>query len=142
MQEYTAQAHWTLTIIGLILLIVIIFTLRAETSFLAISKKQRFQYVLSLISIFIMSILTIALLFHWSLPPLTTFVILIVLAPLLLILSPVILYLRAKSFKNLSRERLEEQKRLIIEVQEMIDAKKRQDIKDGKIARGEETGEA
>ncbi|MCX6645523.1 MAG: hypothetical protein NTY09_04075 [bacterium] len=138
MPEYTAQAHWTLTIIGLILLIVIVFTVRSEAAFLAVSKNDRLQYVLSFISMVIMILLTVILLFHWTFSPIYAYIALLAFAPLLLILSPLILYLRSKSFRLLNKIRMEEQKRLIMEVQEMIDAKKRHDIREGKISRGEQ----
>jgi hypothetical protein len=137
MPDYTAQTHWALTIIGLILLVVIIFTVRSEAAFLAVSKKERFQFVLSILSMAIMTLLTVILLFHWTLPPAYVYIALMAFAPLLLILSPLILYLRSKSFRKLNQSRMDEQKRLIMEVQEMIDAKKRQDIREGKISRGE-----
>lgn len=141
MPEYTPQIHWFLTIFGLILLVVIAFTFRLETSFLVISKKHRLQFILSLLSMIILSLVSLISLLHWSIPPYFTFTALIILAPLLLILGPVILYLRSKSLRQLHKDRLEEQKRLIIEVQDMVDQKKRESIREGKISRGEEVGD-
>ena len=96
--------------------------------------------MLSLISMSIMVILTVTLLFHWSLPPVYEMLVLLILSPMLLILSPWILYLRAKSFRGIQKKKLEEQKRLVMEVQEMVDEQKRRHIREGKIARGEDVG--
>lgn len=135
--EYTAKAHWTLTIIGLILLVILLFTMRSEVTFLRQHRRLKGQMVLSLMSLAIMIFLTLVLLFHWSIDPFYTFTAVMLLTPLLLILAPLILYLRARAFKHLSRERMEEKKKLIREVQEMLDEQKRQKIREGKIARGE-----
>jgi membrane-associated HD superfamily phosphohydrolase len=141
MPEYTPQIHWFLTIFGLALLVVITITFRLETSFLVISKKHRLQFILSLLSMIILGLLSLISLFHWSIPPLFTFTALMILAPLLLILAPAILYLRAKSIRQLHKDRLDEQKRLIMEVQDLIDQKKRESIREGKISRGEEASD-
>ncbi len=135
--EYTATSHLTLTVMGFILFAVIIFTVRAELAFLKQSRQMRGQFVLSILSIAIMTYLTLVLLFHWSISPFTVFVTVMLLVPLLLILAPIILYLRARSFKVLMIERREDQKKLIHEVQEMLDDKKRGKIVQGKLERGE-----
>lgn len=141
MPEYTPQIHWFLTIFGLVLLVVITITFRLETSFLVISKKHRLQFILSLVSMIILGLLSLISLLHWSIPPYFTFTALIILAPLLLISGPVILYLRSKALRRLHKDRLDEQKRLIIEVQDMVDQKKRESIREGKISRGEEVSD-
>ena len=139
--EYTVKSHWTLTIIGFLLLVILVFTLRSEISFLRQYRKHKAQMVLSLLSLAIMVFLTLVLLFHWSLDPFYAFTAIMLLTPLLLILAPLILYLRARAFRTLTRSRMEEKKQLIREVQEMLDEQKRQKIREGKIARGESLDE-
>jgi uncharacterized membrane protein len=141
MDEYSVKAHWTLTIIGLLLLIILVFTLRSEISFLRQYRRHKAQMILSLISMAIMIFLTLVLLFHWSLSPFYAFTAIMFLTPLLLILAPLILWLRARAFRSLTKSRIEEKKRLIREVQEMLDEQKRQKIREGKIARGEPVDE-
>jgi hypothetical protein len=136
--DYTYGSHLYLSIVGVILLIVVVFTLRSEVTFLAQNRSLRFQFVLSLLSLFVLILVTMTCLFHWFIRPEFTFIVIMALLPVLLILAPLILYLRAKSFAKLSKVRYEEQRQLIREVQEMIDEKKRQKIKEGKISRGEE----
>jgi len=135
--EYTVGQHFYLTIVGILLLIVLVFTLRYELSFLSQNRHQRLQFALSMASMFVMILLIMTCLFHWIVRPEYSFIVLMSLLPLLLILAPIILYFRAKSFGKLAKERLEEQRKLILEVQELIDEKKREKIKEGKIARGE-----
>ena len=136
--QYTGWSHLYLTIVGAVLLIVLLFTMRPEISYLLQHREQRLQFVLSLTSVFIMLILTMVTLFHWILDATVTFVIIMALFPLLLILAPMVLGLRAKSFASLTKSRIEEQRKLIREVQDLIDEKKRERIKEGKVARGEE----
>jgi len=138
---YPGPAHVFLTVFGLLLLVVIVFTLRAETGFLIHYRKHRLQVVLSLISIFVMALLTLTCLFHWSLPPLATLMTVTTSVLVLLVLAPLILILRTRTFAGLAKDRREERRRLIKEVLDMIDEKKREKIRKGKIARGEEINE-
>jgi len=139
--EYTANAHLTLTIIGLVLLVILVFTLRAEVTFLAQYRTHKVQTALSLLSIGVMFFLTLTLLLHWSLSPFFVFTTIMLLTPLLLILAVVILYLRAKAFTALVKQRRRDQVQLIREVQELLDEKKREKIREQKIARGEPVDE-
>jgi uncharacterized membrane protein len=139
--EYTAFAHMFLTILGLVLLVVIVFTLRAETGFLVQHREHRVQFVLSVISMCVMVFLTLTCLFHWVLSPVTTLLTVMTSVLVLLILAPTILLLRARAFVGLAKDRREERRRLIDEVLDMIDEKKRQKIRDGKRKRGEELEE-
>lgn len=137
--EYTYLNHLYLTIVGIVLLVILLFTLRAEMTFLAQSKEHRLQFVLSLLSLFIMFLLTLTTLFHWVVRPVTAFTLIMALLPLLLILAPLILLLRARAFARLAKSRMEEQKALMREVQDLIDEKKREKIRAAKLARGEKT---
>lgn len=139
--EYNASMHVFLTILGLVLLVVIIFTLRAETGFLIQHRKQRIQLALSIVSIAVMVFLTLTCLLHWVLSPITTLLTLMTAVLVLLILAPTILYLRAREFAGLARDRREERRRLIGEVIEMIDEKKREKIREEKRKRGEDVDE-
>ncbi|HDS31011.1 MAG TPA: hypothetical protein ENN67_08215 [Firmicutes bacterium] len=139
--EYTYSTHFALTIIGLIFLFLLIFTMRNEVSYLSEHKKYRFQYALSMVSILITLVLALTCLFHWALAPIFVFLALTILGPLLLMLAFLILILRARMIKDLTKDRMEEHKKLVIEVQEMIDEKKRERIRKGKISRGEDPNE-
>jgi hypothetical protein len=134
---YNYTTHFYLTVVGVVLLIVLVFSLRSEIAFLSQHKNLRLQLFLSMLSIFVMLLLTLVTLFHWLLSPIYEFTAILALFPILLILAPLILWLRAKSFTALAKDRLEEQKRLIREVQELIDERKREKIKEGKASRGE-----
>ncbi len=125
------------TIIGFILLGVIIVTIRSELNFISQNKKLRAQNILSVLSICILVYLMLVLLLHWSLSPLTVIFTTMFLVPLLLILAPLILWLRSRAFKGLMLERKDEQMKLVIEVQDILDEQKRIKIKQGKIDRGE-----
>lgn len=135
--EYSNLNHLYMTILGIVLLLVLLLTIRSEMQFLSQNRELRFQSALSMISIFVMIMLCLTALFHWFLDPVIAFTIIMLLLPILLILAPVILYLRAKSFTKLARERMEEHRKLIREVQDLIDERKREKIKEGKKARGE-----
>lgn len=124
--QYTYWSHLYLTAVGLLLLVILVFTLRSEMSFLAGHRKGRMQFFLSLVSIFVILALTVICLFHWMVHPVFTFTAILLLFPVLLVLAPVILLLRAKEFAELAKTRREEQNRLIREVQELIEEKKRQ----------------
>ena len=137
MDDYTYTNHLWLTIIGLVFLVVLVFTLRSEMSYLLEFRKQRLQFILSLLSIFLTIVLSLTCLMHQWISPFTVFAILLILAPLVLVIALFILLLRTRTVAALAKARMEEQKKLVIEVQEMIDEKKRERIRDGKRARGE-----
>lgn len=138
MDDYTYINHLWLTIIGLVFLVVLVFTIRLELSYLLEFRKQRLQFILSLLSIFLTILLTLTCLLHWMISPVTVFSTLLILAPLVLVLALCILLLRTRTVAALARSRMEEQKKLVMEVQDIIDEKKRERIREGKRARGEE----
>jgi amino acid transporter len=137
MDDYTYTNHLWLTIIGLVFLVVLVFTLRSELSYLLEFRKQRLQFILSLLSIFLTIVLSLTCLLHWMISPFTVFATLLILGPLVLVIALLILLLRTRTVAALARSRMEEQKKLIVEVQEIIDEKKRERIREGKRARGE-----
>jgi len=139
--HYTAGSHLTLTIIGFILLAVIIFTFRSEYNFLKDRKDLKLQMVLSIISITIMIYLTLITLLHWSIPPGTVLMHIVFLVPIMLVLAPIILMLRARAFRKLVQQSKEDRIALIREVQGLLDKKKEEKIREGKIARGEPVDE-
>jgi len=134
---YTLSQHWTYMIMGLILLGVIGITIRAELNFLQYSKGQKVQMVLSVSSLIILIFLTAFWLLHWFLSPVFIVTITMLLVPLLLILAPLILLIRSRSFKHLNEMRRKEKEHLLLEVRELMDEKKREKIRQGKIERGE-----
>ena len=135
---YSYWNHFYLTLVGIVLLTVLVFTLRSEMAFLSQHRSLRLQLALSLISIFVLLLLTMISLFHWLLSPIFALTALLALLPVLLILAPLILILRARAFAALAKSRLEEQRKLVREVMDLIDQKKLEKIKEGKVARGEE----
>ena len=122
---------------GLIMLAVIVITIRSELSFLSESKTQKLQLVLSVLSLVVLTYLTLTWLLHWNLPPVYVVTTTMLLVPILLVLAPIILWLRSRSFRKLASERRQEQEKLIREVQELLDEKKREKIRQGKVKRGE-----
>jgi hypothetical protein len=136
--EYTYSSHLYLVIVGILLLIILLFSLRSEIVFLHQHRKYKLQFYLSLMSIFVMLLLTMLTIFHWFISPIFEFTAILILFPLLLIIAPLILWLRAKAFAGFAKDRMEEQRKLIMEIQDLIDEKKRQKIKDAKLARGEQ----
>jgi hypothetical protein len=135
---YTVQSHIFLTIFGVVLLLVLLLTIKSEMTFLVQNKKLKLQLVLSIISMSVLFLVTMTTLLHWFVSPIFTYTVLLGLLPILLILAPVILWLRARAFSGLARERLDEQRRLVREVMEIVDEKKREKIKEAKQSRGEE----
>jgi len=129
--------HVSLTGVGLVLLAVLVLSLRAELTSLSENKHHRTQVILSVISMGALIYLTLTLLFNWSLSKETVLWTILVVMPVLLILAPIILILRARSFRGLVRKRIDEQRKLIREVEELMDERKRERIREGKISRGE-----
>ena len=134
---YSLSIHLSLTVLGLVLLVVLVFTLRSEMNYLIHNRSQRLQFAFSILSIFVSFLLTLTCLFHWILSPFFTFVVVTVSSVLLFIFGSSVLLLRANAFKKLPKERIEEQRKLIYEVQDIIDEKKRRKIEEQKIKRGE-----
>jgi len=126
---------------GLIMLAVIGVTIRAELYFLSESKGQKLQLVLSVLSLLVLTYLTLTWLLHWNLPPIYVVTTTMLLVPILLVLAPIILWLRSRSFKKLAFERKHEHEKLIREVQDLLDEKKREKIRQGKVERGEKLDE-
>jgi len=139
--EYTASQHWIFTILGFLMLLILVFTLRLETTYLMQSRSQVAQLVMSLISIFIMFFLTLVLLFHWFLNPLFVVTSVMALTPLLLILAGLVMYFRFRKVRDLWMERINERHQLVSEVERMVDEKKREKIRQDKIERGEQVEE-
>jgi sensor histidine kinase YesM len=104
-------------------------------------RRYKVQFVLSMVSIFITLVLSLICLFHWILSPVSVFTTLMFLGPLLLVLAFLILLLRARMITDLAKSRMAEHRKLVIEVQELIDEKKRERIREGKRSRGEDPDE-
>ncbi|HEX9743900.1 MAG TPA: hypothetical protein VGB30_00595 [bacterium] len=136
--EYTVTHHIGYTVIGLITMGIILFSIKTETDFLYKYRQYKFQFALSLLSIFVMIVLSLTLLGHWFIPQIVTMFTLMILGPFLLILAPVILWLRARTFRGLERKWRKEQDKLITEIEDIIDEKKRERIMQGKSERGED----
>ncbi len=139
--SYNYETSLALVVIGLVFLVILVFTLRSEISYLSDHRRHRVQLVLSLVSIFVTFLLSLTCLLHCWISPIITFTTLLILGPALLILAPIILFIRARTFTGLIESGLEERRKLIREVKDIIDEKKRQKILDGKIARGEKVDE-
>jgi len=136
--SYSIAQHITYTVIGLLALVSLIFTIKYETEFLEKNRERKLQFIISLMSIGGMLVLILTLLGHWFITPLYTFYSLMLIGPLLLVLAPVILLLRHRQFKGLAEDRKIEQIKMVLEVEKMLDDAKMQKIKEGKIKRGEE----
>lgn len=137
--EYRPGENFIYLAIGLVFLGVIIFSLRQETEYLLEHRKKVGQFVLSVLSIFVMIVLSVTMLGNWFIPKEITLLVLLTLSPILLVLSLIILVLRQRNFKEWEKEWRAEQKKLISEIEEIIDAKKRERINEGKAERGEKS---
>lgn len=136
--HYTPTINFFLTAFGVVLALVLYFTLNSEISYLAQNKKHRLQFVLSMISLGVMFLVMLTALLHWFVRADFAYTVIMLALPILLILAASILWLRAKAFRSLARERMEEQRKLIREIVDLIDEKKKEKIKEGKQARGDQ----
>ena len=122
----TAQGHLFITIFGVVLLILIVSAVRYELKFLSSSRTSPFVRGLSFLSFGFMGALSIVCIFHFPLS-FPWFVSLVgTLAIVLLIITPVQLVYRTRSFHALKEQRIIEKAKLIRDMTNIIDESKRE----------------
>lgn len=116
-------------IFGIILLILVLLAIRHEFKFLSTNKTTLLVKVLSFISFLFMLCLSFTIIFHFYFNLVSLVFVVITLAVILLILTPVQVAFRMRSFNSLREQRILEKTKLLREVSAIID--------DGKPDEGE-----
>lgn len=114
-------------IFGIILLILILLAIRHEFKFLSTNKTTLLVKVLSFISFLFMLCLSLTIIFHFFFNLVSLVFVVITLAVILLILTPVQVAFRMRSFNSLKEQRILEKTKLLREVSAIIDDGKREE---------------
>jgi len=113
-------------IFGIVLLILVLLAIRHEFKFLSTNKTTLFVRVLSLISFLFMLCLSFTIIFHFYFNLVSLMFVVITLAVLLLVLTPVQVALRMRAFNSLREQRILEKTKLLRDVSTIIDEGKRE----------------
>ena len=113
-------------IFGIILLILILLAIRHELKFLSTNKTTLLVKVLSFISFLFMLCLSFTIIFHFYFNLVSLVFVVITLAVILLILTPIQVAFRMRSFISLKEQRIMEKTKLLRDVSTIIDDGKRE----------------
>jgi len=122
----STPGHIFFVIFGVVLLILILLAVRHELKYLATSNPSTIVKSLSFISFAHMFALSLVIIFHFffNLPVLAGIVIII--AVILLIITPVQVVLRMRAFSALREQRIEEKTKLLSDVAVILEKGKRE----------------
>jgi hypothetical protein len=114
------QLHFGFIIFGIAVLLVMLFSIRYELKYLSFSKPTLFVRGLSIFSFICMFCLAVVSILHFSLSMPLLVALIGIFAVLLLVITPIQLIFRIRTFAKLKGQRVDEKARLLMEVAHII----------------------